>query len=91
MVGEVSAQLVLVERRDAYTEVVDVVTLRAWRRAAFLADRAVDVQEVDDEIAGPELVQPDLGMGLLDYAAEYRRVELQAFLEILNSKDDMVE
>ena len=82
------AQVLLVEGFDADTEVVDVV---ACRRTAVYPDGTVDIQEVDDEVTGPQLVQPDLRVGLLNRTAENRLLEVHTSLDCRHAQDGVIE
>ena len=88
---EGEAQIVFVEWLDPHAEVVHVVRRRTRRRAALPSEHTRHVDEVDDGIAGAQLVQADLIVHVLDGAAEHRGVEGHAALDIGDSQHDVVE
>jgi len=91
MLGEVPTEIGLVERSDTEAEVVDIVAIGARCRPAFLSDRTGDVEQIDDDVAGSHLIETELGVALLQGAAEDSRIELDAVLDGGDPEHDVVE
>jgi hypothetical protein len=80
-----------VQRLDAKTEVVEVASLPAGRRAAGPAELSVDRHEVDERVAGAQLDQAEILLAPLDRASERIAIEMQHALQIDDAQHEMVE
>lgn len=79
----------LVERVDAQAEVVDV-TARSGRRPALAAEFAVGRDEVDEDVAGTQLYQPDVELAF-DRRAEHGTVERRHAFDVPDPQDHVIE
>ena len=72
---QVGAHGVDVEVDHPQAQMVHIVALGAWRRAAHPPQAAGDVDQVDQLGAGPQLHQPDGVLPPLDHAAQHLDIE----------------
>jgi hypothetical protein len=88
---EMLAQGLLVERIDAKAKVVHVASLAPGPSAACPSQLAANIDEVDERPPGPQLVQPDIGVGTLQQAAQYLAVKTHHGANVTGADNDVVD
>ena len=87
---QMAANTRFVEWFHPETEVIQVASVLAWRRAAGTAEFAIDGHEINDRSAGAQLNQANFILAPFHRASERAAVETKHAVEVDNAQDKMV-